>query len=341
MKVLGAPTVIRNEYIPLSGTPRSESRTGAQRLYLGPNHLLCLRLAGHRELARRFYYTDITALRCVPTWKGYFIDGVFIAVAVLLWVAFLTSPGAELGVMVLAVTATIIAAVDLVVNYLRGPTCYTWLHTANHSEPLSSLNRYHTARHALGELQERIVEAQGTLDVTHPGEKLPPFVPVTSPGAPAATTDATAGVVLPHASGLMRVAFYLALVTSATLTVELLYNPDWLSAFSTWEEFVLLALCAAAYTKSEGTDCPTRARRLTFYILFLYVLLLPLVLVAFALLAAFGVDVYFGDTLFHIAQGNLSGLLLFLGVQGSEIALLGLWAWQGLSALSGKQSWPS
>ena len=57
---------IRNDYTRLAGTTRDRS-TGVPGLYLGPNHLLSLTRKSTSEVARRFYYEDITALRCRPT----------------------------------------------------------------------------------------------------------------------------------------------------------------------------------------------------------------------------------------------------------------------------------
>ena len=52
---------IQNQYIHLAGTTHDRP-AGVPRLYLGPNHLLIMQLKSQRETARRFYYSDITAL---------------------------------------------------------------------------------------------------------------------------------------------------------------------------------------------------------------------------------------------------------------------------------------
>lgn len=274
---------IQNQYIHLAGTTHDRP-AGVPRLYLGPNHLLIMQLKSQRETARRFYYSDITALRCEPTWWGYFVDGIFLAIAAFLWIVYLTMQSAEVGTQVAAVTASVIAGIVLIANWLRGPTCRTWLHTHNHTERLTSLGRYNTARHALTKLHERIVEAQEAQYGEHvdADRSFAPYAPPTALEQEIPRRR--------HDTRLMKGAFFVSLFSVLLGCLHYLYDNSVLDTVELWTSLACAGLGTAAIIRSYGTDCPPLARKMCACLLASTTLSVPITLAAMALLALLGID---------------------------------------------------
>lgn len=318
---------IQNDYIRLAGVTRDRP-TGIPQLYLGPNHLLLLNRKSTREVARRFYYEDITALRCHPTRWGYYIDGTFVAVAALLWLNYLISPSAGIGSAFAAVTATVIAGIALLTNRLRGPTCETWLHTANHTERLSTLGRYNTARRALGKLHERIVAAQEArfgehIDVARS------FEPYALP------LEATKTVPLrPHDTRFMQYAFYASMFLAFQGVFEFAYASDGTMALGLWTALVSMALCAVAIIRSYETDCPPLARTMCAWLVASMVLGLPITLASFFFLALIGIDPSRIEYLRDIRPGDGMLFIVRVGLHVGSTLFDGACASIGLVALS-------
>lgn len=323
----GRPTIIRNEYERLPGTQR-ENSSGAPRLYLGPNHVLSMRILSGREVARRFYYADITALRCEPTWWGYLIDGAFVTAALLIWAAYLTSTRAEVGALIIAFVASIIAIVALFVNALRGPTCRTWLHTANHTERLRSLRRYNTARRALALIHERIAAVQGDLEQESDDVPLPPFAPYTPMSPP---RDAT--TIHRHDRRPMAAFFYLSLAVAAQSVPGLVYESDLTSAIGLWTALALVLLGPVAIVRSYGTDCPPAARRMALYILGFATASVPVTIILVGLLGALGVNVTNIGNIPDMLPSGGPVFFLAVALEVCAILVLSICAWKGLAAL--------
>ncbi len=277
---------ISNDYVRIAGSVHDRS-TGIPRLYLGPNHLLILKLKNRCEVARRFYYDDIAALRCVPTSWGYVIDGAFWTVAGLFWLNHLAQANAGPGTSALAVTATVIAVVAQLANWFRGPTCRTWLHTTNHTERLSGLGRYNTARRALARIHERIVAAQVARDADMPSDL------VFEPAAPTAAPDSVSEIAPPcrkHDPRMMKVAFSLALCGVLLACLEFFYGNDGTTALGLWLAIGATIVQLTALIRSYDTDCPWAARRMCAWLLASTTLSIPITIAAMIFLAVNGVD---------------------------------------------------
>lgn len=278
---------IQNDYTRLAGRMHDRS-TGIPRLYLGPNHLLILKLKNRREIARRFYYDDITALRCLPTRWGYVIDVTFWIVAALLWVNSLAQANAGPGTYVLAVTATIIAVVAQLANWYRGPTCRTWLHTTNHTERLSGLGRYNTARRALARIHERIVEGQMARDADMLAVDLV-FEPAAPTPVPVSVSEIEPSC-RKHDPRMMKVAFSLALCGVLLACLEFFYGNDGTTALGLWLAIGATIVQLTALIRSYDTNCPWAARRMCAWLLASTTLSIPITIAAMIFLAVNGVD---------------------------------------------------
>lgn len=320
---------IHNDYIRLAGTSRDRS-TGVPRLYLGPNHLLLLNRRSTSEVARRIYYEDITALRCRPTRWGYYIDGTLVTVAALLWLNYLVSPDAGTGSAVAAITVAIVAGIALLTNWLRGPTCETWMHTANHAERLTTLGRYNTARHALAKLHDRIVEAQaeGYGEDAAVARAFDPYAPL------AKTTNEMP--LPPHDNRLMTFGFYASIFLAFQGVLEFIYGNDATIALGMWTALASLALSVAAIIRSFGTDCPPLARKMCACLVASMVLGFPITLAAFAFLALFGIDPFGIEHLRDIRPSDGMLFIVWVGLHVGSTLFNGACAITGLAVLSRK-----
>lgn len=131
------------------------------RLWAGKDHLLCLFSTGYTEEYKRFYYRDIQAIVMRKTGRGA-AGNIFSALFLLLFAAFAMTATTPAGAAVLWIV-TGLAALVLVVNLLRGPTCICHLQTAVSREELPSLSRERNAKKALDILKPLIEGAQGIL----------------------------------------------------------------------------------------------------------------------------------------------------------------------------------
>ncbi len=318
---------IKNDYIRLAGRIHDRS-TGVPRLYLGPNHLLILKLKNRREVARRFYYEDITALRCVPTWWGYLIDGAVWAIAALFLLNYLTHPDPGPGAEAVVITTTFIAGIAQMASWLRGPTCRTWLHTANHTELLTSLGRYDAARRAIALLHDRIVEAQAErygedIDVAR---IFKPDVPIESPAEDV--------LIRRHDARLMKSAFSIALFSVFLGCLDFFYGNDGTIALGLWIAIASATLCTAAIVRSYGTDCPPNARRACFLLLATTTLSIPITLAAMAFLALNGVDPMTADSIRDVHPSDGLQFVVMVGLHAGMVLFDATCAITGLVALS-------
>lgn len=217
------PAPPANDYTPLAGAPRGGAGAG-QRLYLGPNHVLILRLYGTTEEAHRFYYKDITALRCQKTRKHLVQSALYLALLLGPWLVLGRMPGVLEPQLYIAATFSVFGAVLLFANLFRGPTCRTWLHTANHTEPLPGLGRYRAARKALRALHERVEAVQGPAAGTPGTEAMPPFVPI---GAGAVAEPG------PMPDRFATLAFGLSILLAASYVLDFQMNLMWKNGIDT------------------------------------------------------------------------------------------------------------
>lgn len=129
-------------------------------LWMGSDHLLSVLNTGYSEEYRRFFYRDIQAIAVTQTKRGRNQVIGLLAVGLLFFFLSMAVPASAMPFFwVLAGLPVVLA----LVNWLRGPTCRTFLLTAVSREELLSLGRIRAAEKALDILKPVIEKAQGRL----------------------------------------------------------------------------------------------------------------------------------------------------------------------------------
>ena len=136
-------------------------------LWLGPNHVLVVDSNGYSETYKRFYFQDIQAvtIRLTSRRLGWnWLLGPLTGFCLLGWTyGLLASRGVDLSGIIPGVIITLLFAIPLLINNLRGPTCACTLRTAVQTEELPSLCRLPKTRRILNLLRPLIAQAQGQL----------------------------------------------------------------------------------------------------------------------------------------------------------------------------------
>lgn len=256
-------TTIKNDYTRLPGTFLA-TNLGVPRAYLGPNHVLYMRMLGIHEQARRFYYKDITALRCVKTRTGYIVGAVLLVLAILPWGLLLVPGLSPDGALATASVASGVCCLLFLLNAVRGATCATWLHTANHTERIHSLGRYRTARKALARIHERVAAAQRGVAGVEDGDETFTFAP---------PPQGEAGVATANGGGHAWPAF-IVFATSILLAVSFMfdfeYNLDWKNTLDTFGITFMAAMSPVAFVLLRRSGHPGALRIITGVLLAFY-----------------------------------------------------------------------
>ncbi len=151
------------DYEKLPGTAYStfSSPGSAHELHICDSHLLAVERTYIEEEYNRFFFEDIRALTVRKTiWGGFFnIVNIFLLVisilGLFLFGAFESVVGTIVGLVVVAVPATF-----FLVNWIKGPTCETFIHTAVQEKKLPSLDRVKYAEEVFERIEPYIQEDQ-------------------------------------------------------------------------------------------------------------------------------------------------------------------------------------
>ena len=167
-------------------------------LWLGKDHLLCIDSNGYSETYKRFYFQDIQAVTIRLTRRRLIWNWV-LGLPTILCVAgwgydLLLSGIPSLGGIITGVVVTMLFAVPLLINNLRGPACACELRTAVQTEDLPSLCRLRKTRKILNRLRPLIAEAQGQLAPEEIPARMQEWVAATATAS--ATPAATVGYVV-------------------------------------------------------------------------------------------------------------------------------------------------
>ncbi|MBX3175981.1 MAG: hypothetical protein KF886_01340 [Candidatus Hydrogenedentes bacterium] len=316
-------------YTPADGTTELTPAL-RPRMYFGPDHLLCMRLHGAGELARRFRYVDITGVRCVETrlhwaYGGAFLVALLLAMLLLAWAR-------PAGPIILVFALVILAcAAGLYANVVKGPTCRAWLHTADHTEPLPALRRYRSARRALAEIHARVEEARA--DAGRVGEAVeglhftpPPARLVPRPIPP-----------LPGGAGMMRAAFVLAALLGISLVFDFAYNIGWKNALDSLILLVLAILAPISFVQARRVNAPGRVRFAALSLLVFAASFMPqvIIMMTLAMLATPSILAENPDMLGHPANFSPSDGPVFFILHGFNAFFVLILVACGVAGLAG------
>jgi len=132
-------------------------------LWLGADHLLLVESDGRQEFYKRFYYRDIQAVVVHKTSEGKIVNGILTGITCLFLAIAVAVGMEEVAAGIVFVCIAAIFGIALLVNWLSGPTCQTFLRTAVQIEELPSLTRLRQLHKALDQLRPLIVAGQGEL----------------------------------------------------------------------------------------------------------------------------------------------------------------------------------
>ncbi len=164
-------STVLKEYTRLPGKKKN-FLIGYYGLWLGNDHMLYIFSRFGIEDYKRFYFKDIQAVLTRKTATGK-IQNLILSIFCILFL--LTALYLKGGWSVLNWTIAGLMAIFLVINWLRGPTCVSHLHTAVQTEKLHSLYRLKTAIKIMNRLRLLIEQAQGKLareDIREKGVKI-------------------------------------------------------------------------------------------------------------------------------------------------------------------------
>jgi hypothetical protein len=134
------------------------------RIYQGPDHLLQVATAGHRETYRRFYYRDIQAFVLVHSPRrtrlawGFGIP--FVLILLVLMATMVDYPSFTLEGLIGGGIVTLAFGVPLLANWAAGPSCIVSVKTAVQCESLRCLRRVRAASEVFDRLGPMIQLAQ-------------------------------------------------------------------------------------------------------------------------------------------------------------------------------------
>ena len=135
---------------------------GYHTLWQGSDHLLQIYSRFGIEDYRRFYFNDIQAIITRKTAAGK-IENSVLGALFGLFVLLCVISGGDVWPVVYAIIAGMLALI-LLINFLKGPTCETYLMTAVQTEKLHSLHRIKTTQAVMNRLRSLIEQRQGQIN---------------------------------------------------------------------------------------------------------------------------------------------------------------------------------
>lgn len=151
----------QKEYTRLPGKGRSVI-VFLETLWLGKDHVLAIYSKRLAEDYKRFYFNDIQAILTQKDNHGRFISIIYGILAAFFSLFLLDGWSSFPGITMLFFLLL------LLINWLRGPTCKTYIRTAIQTERLPSLHRLKNACRVMDRLKPLIENAQGALGPDDP-----------------------------------------------------------------------------------------------------------------------------------------------------------------------------
>jgi hypothetical protein len=130
-------------------------------LWLGADHLLQVEHTGYTEEYKRFYFRDIQSI-IVQKDNRFLIWSLVLGGLLATCIALIIWIDDQIGKIVFGwVAAPLFLA--LVINLIKGPSCYTRIKTAVQEEEVPAFRRVRKTQKALARVRELISAAQGTM----------------------------------------------------------------------------------------------------------------------------------------------------------------------------------
>lgn len=241
---------VYNDYTPLPGS----GRMGFSRAYLGPDHILSLRQRGTAEHARRFYYKDITGLRCQVTTGGRFVASLLFCAALLPLLPMAVFGMPALSPAIVCGVWSALCLIALAIHWGRGPTCATWIHTTNHTEQLPSVKRYRAAQRALETLAHRVNDARGGMPNGVAEDGPWEFTPVPATGA------ATFDIAERPSTRVVTLCLAVPLILALSYLLDYQINWEWKNTLDGMASVLMALATPFAMYRCFQRDIPTLTR---------------------------------------------------------------------------------
>lgn len=148
--------------------PRVRKPLISQKLWQGPDHILCVSYGAFRETNKRFYYRDIQAITIDATDTGKYFNVTLIFVLALFGILLffpnlVTDTGVAIFFGFLMGMVFVPSIVLLIANLAYGQKCTCSIHTAVQTETLHSLSRTRTANKFTHIVVPLIEQTQGAI----------------------------------------------------------------------------------------------------------------------------------------------------------------------------------
>jgi hypothetical protein len=272
------------------------SQLVAQRLWLGPDHLLVVSSQYLTERYKRFYFQDIQALTVTRSTKGvlmsviFAILGAFFALWAILGYTLIGWDPVPTGIVG---GIAIFWILLLLVNVLLGPTCRCYLYTAVNCEELYAVGRLRTARRTVQRLQALIESAQGgRLSDTYLDELGASQGSVYASAVSGAQPVGIAPVKRPlrNESGAIHAGLFAALILDAAVSLIVLIRPAQIPMPVSLIMLVLvIGLTVGALIRQMNSTLPRPLRNVT-WVTFVYIGLLVVFFYAIIFINQVGVE---------------------------------------------------
>jgi hypothetical protein len=254
------------EYSKLPGKGRSAVIT-FETLWLGKDHVLAIYSKRFSEEYKRFYFKDIQAIITRKNRHGLFINIILGLISSFFSLFLLDGWSYFPGI------TAILFLLLLLINWLRGPTCNTYIQTAIQTEALHSLNRLKTAQKVMDRLKPLIEGAQGALrpeDITAETSTRKPAAPLRPRYQHGSALPATA---LKHESGTVHKLLYSVLLSDGVLTTIDLFNNHWIfSALGSLFTIGIAITVIMAVVRQNNTDLKKSIQNLTWISLIYFII---------------------------------------------------------------------
>lgn len=233
---------------------------GYHTLWQGPDHLLQIYSRLGVEDYKRFYFNDIQAIITRKTGTGSVLNIVLGTIAALFCIFAATSGGGW------SIFNAIIAGVMLIIwmiNFIKGPTCETFLLTAVQTEKLHSLHRLKTTQPVMNRLKSLIEQRQGRIDPETFGQQAAhPATNQTQRSSPGGNRQIRTAK-KPEKGRVHFALFVLLVVNSVFIAFSFFYTHVALSLLSTAVSMLMGICVVVALVKQHESNLKQSLRTLT------------------------------------------------------------------------------